>query len=87
MRVKVRPEWVRDEIERGRESWLSERNFRIEIEIYGDYILDCHGQAIDAEPVGLRAAPTGNGSPGGTYRSNFRVERKQRGTQGYDDAA
>jgi len=87
MRVKVRPEWIRDEIERGRESWLSERDFRIEIEIYGDYILDCHGQAIDANQVGLRPAPTGNGSPGGTYRSNFRVERKQRGAQGYDDAA
>ena len=85
MRVKVRPEWIRDEIERGRESWLSERNFRIEIEIYGDYILDCHGQAIDANPVGLRAAPTGNGTPGGTYRSNFRVERKQRA--GSDDTA
>jgi hypothetical protein len=87
MRVKVRPEWVRDEIERGRESWLSERDFRIEIEIYGDYILDCHGQAIDANQVGLRPAPTGNGSPGGTYRSNFRVQRKQRSSSGDDDAA
>jgi len=87
MRVKVRAEWVRDEIERGHESWLSERDFRIEIEIYGDYILDCHGQAIDANQIGLRAAPTGNGSPGGTYRSNFRVEQKRRGTHGHDDAA
>jgi hypothetical protein len=87
MRVKVRPEWIRDEIESGRESWLSERDFRIEIEIYGDYILDCHGQAIDANPVGLRSAPTGNGTPGGTYRSTFRVEHKHRGARGYDDAA
>jgi len=86
MRVRVRPEWIRDEIEYGRESWLSERDFRIEIEIYGDYILDCHGQAIDANPVGLRPAPTGNGSPGGTYRSTFRVEHKHRGHR-RDDAA
>jgi hypothetical protein len=77
MRVLVRPEWVRDEIERGRESWLSERSFRIHIEIYGDFILDCNGQSIDANPVGRRPAPTGNGTPGGTYRSSFRVERKR----------
>ena len=87
MRVKVRPEWIRDEIEYGRESWLSQRDFRIEIEIYGDYILDCHGQAIDANPVGLRSAPTGNGSPGGTFRSTFRVEHKHRGAHRPDDAA
>jgi hypothetical protein len=78
MRVIVRPEWVGDEIAPRRDSWLSERDFRIEIEIYGDYILDCHAQAIDAEPVGRRPAPTGNGSPGGTYRSTFRVKHKDR---------
>jgi hypothetical protein len=85
MRFVVRSEWIRDEIERGRESWLSERNFRIEIEIHGDLILDCHEQAVDANAVGLRPTPTGNGTPGGTYLSNFRVERK-RSDRSYDAA-
>ena len=78
MRLQVRPEWIRDEIEHGRESWLSERNFRIEITIRGDLILDCHEQAVDANAVGLRPSPTGNGTPGGTFVSNFRVHFKKR---------
>jgi hypothetical protein len=86
MRVLVRPRWVKDEVEKGGESWLGERQFRIEVEIYGDYILDCHGQAIDANAVGLRPVPTGNGTPGGTYRSNFRVEPQQRPGRDRDEA-
>jgi hypothetical protein len=46
---------------------------RVEIEVRGDYIVDCNGQAVDANPVGLRAAPSGNGTPGGTYVSTFSV--------------
>jgi hypothetical protein len=85
MRVLVRPRWVKDEVQKGGESWLGERRFRIEIEVYGDFILDCHGQAVDANPVGLRAAPTGNGTPGGTYRSNFRVEPQPGSGRDRDD--
>lgn len=62
------------------EKWLTEmmRETRpdfvgIEIEVYGDFIADCNGRTIDANPVGLSAVPTGNGTPGGTYRSGFRI--------------
>ena len=45
----------------------------VEIEVHGDYIIDCNGQAVDANAVGLVPAPTGNGTPGGTFLSNFHV--------------
>lgn len=45
----------------------------VEIEIRGDYLIDCNGQAVDANPVGTRATPSGNGTPGGTYLSTFVV--------------
>jgi hypothetical protein len=45
----------------------------VEIEVRGDYIVDCNGQTVDANAAGLRAAPTGNGTPGGTFLSTFRV--------------
>jgi hypothetical protein len=76
MRLVVRPRWIRDEIEQGGQSWLTDREFTVEIEIRGDLILDCHNQAIDADSIGLRAAPSGNGTPGGTYISCFHVEKK-----------
>ena len=38
----------------------------VEIEVRGDFILDCNGQPVDANAVGRAAAPTGNGTPGGT---------------------
>ena len=76
MSFVVRPRWVRDEIEPGGQSWLTDREFTVEIEIRGDLILDCHGLALDADAIGLRAAPSGNGTPGGTYLSCFHVEKK-----------
>jgi hypothetical protein len=48
----------------------------VEIEIRGDLILDCNGQAVDANAIGLSAAPTGNGTPGGTHLSTFRVRKR-----------
>ncbi|MBU8974528.1 hypothetical protein JI752_000090 [Lysobacter sp. MMG2] len=45
----------------------------VEIAVFGDFIIDCNGQAVDANAVGLLPAPTGNGTPGGTFHSNFRV--------------
>jgi hypothetical protein len=48
----------------------------VEIEIHGDYILDCNGQAVDANAHGRLPMPTGNGTPGGTFRSNFVVEKR-----------
>ena len=57
----------------------------ITIEVRGDYILDCNGQAVDANAHGFalhghdceKVKPSGNGAPGGTLVSVFRVERAQ----------
>ncbi|MCV9961725.1 hypothetical protein OIU34_07395 [Pararhizobium sp. BT-229] len=85
IRVAVAKRWVRDEIEMDGESYLNERDFVVEIEIRGDLILDCSGQAVDANSIGLQAAPTGNGTPGGTYFSTFKVMRMTRPAQTGDD--
>ena len=77
LQIYVDPDWVNDEIS-GNSSWLTWDVFEIEIELYGDGILDCHRLAIDGEAIGIDAVPSGNGSPGGTYRSCFRVEPKPR---------
>jgi len=45
----------------------------VEIAVFGDFIVDCNGQTVDANAVGLSPVPTGNGTPGGTFHSNFRV--------------
>jgi hypothetical protein len=53
----------------------------VRIEVYGDFILDCHGQAVDANARGFalqeddygNTTPSGNGTPGGTLESVFRV--------------
>jgi hypothetical protein len=45
----------------------------VELEVRGDFILDCNGQPVDADAVGRLAAPTGNGSPGGRFLSTFQV--------------
>lgn len=65
-------EWVLDELKSKRSIFRNE-NSLVEIEVRGDFILDCNGQAVDANAVGLRPAPTGNGTPGGTFRSTFTV--------------
>ena len=54
------------------------------IEVRGDFILDCQGQAVDANARGFalrgprceEVRPSGNGTPGGTLVSVFRVERQ-----------
>ena len=47
--------------------------FRVEIEVRGDFIVDCVGQTVDANPQGLNKLPTGNHTPGGTFLSTFLV--------------
>ena len=51
----------------------------VHIEVRGDYILDCRGQPIDANANGFKPAEektvSGNGTPGGTFLSIFRVEK------------
>jgi len=49
----------------------------VELEIRGDFILDCNGQPVDADAVGRVPAPSGNGSPGGTFLSTFPVAPRE----------
>lgn len=54
----------------------------VEIFVHGDFILDCRGQPIDANARGLAlgpydASPGGNGTPGGSLRSAFRVRARR----------
>jgi hypothetical protein len=65
--------WVEDGV-RGRRSLFLGSETWIEIEVRGDFIVDCNGQTVDANALGLSSGPTGNGSPGGTFISTFRVE-------------
>jgi hypothetical protein len=58
----------------------------VEVEVRGDFILDCNGQAIDAEAIGLSTDRTGNGAPGGTFTSSFRVKQALPTPQGTYDA-
>jgi hypothetical protein len=76
LRVKVKPRWIRDELDRDDESWLTERQFEVEVTIMGDTILDCHDHGIDANVRGKTVVPSGNGTPGGTFVSSFRVSPK-----------
>jgi hypothetical protein len=59
----------------------------VEIEICGDFILDCNSQAIDANAHGLSPNPTGNGVPGGTFRSTFPVGPRPRSGYPASDAS
>lgn len=69
--------WVEDGV-RGRRSLFLESETRVELEVRGDFIIDCNGQRIDANAVGHSPfLPTGNGTPGGTFLSTFRVAPKQ----------
>ncbi|MCC6966076.1 MAG: hypothetical protein IT391_07305 [Nitrospira sp.] len=64
--------WGRDVVE-GWSEFL-DRETRVEVEVRGDFIIDCNGQPVDANAVGVISHPTGNGSPGGTFMSTFRVK-------------
>lgn len=66
--------WLHDAVHDN--SRFEQYTTRIEITVRGDYLLDCNGQAVDANARGRSAAPTGNGVPGDTYVSTFQVERK-----------
>jgi hypothetical protein len=75
--VVVRTRWAKDAIFGSETRFDSVHGARVEIEVRGDFILDCNGQAVDANAIGLLAAPTGNGTPGGTYLSTFRVRKRE----------
>lgn len=59
----------------------------VELEVFGDFITDCAGLQLDAETRGLAAVPSGNGAPGGTYRSTFRVASRRPGKDKYEQGA
>jgi hypothetical protein len=65
--------WLEDGVRGRRSLFLDCDTLRVEIEVRGDFIVDCNGQAVDANASGLSPAPTGNGTPGGTFLSTFRV--------------
>jgi len=77
----VDPDWISEM--RSRPSVFRYEGATVEIEFYGDYVLDCHGQAVDANARGYALAKrtgiadeaSGNGTPGGTFRSVFRIDR------------
>lgn len=68
--------WVDDATE-SRKTIFNQDEALVEIEIRGDFIVDCNGQTVDANAVGLSPYPTGNGAPGGTFCSSFRVEARE----------
>jgi len=74
--IVVDGEWVEEKIKGTPEDIFRRPDLpvHVEIEIRGDYILDCCGRALDANARGLVAAPGGNGTPGGTLLSRFWVE-------------
>ena len=65
--------WLYDAV-KGEKTIFDEDPTTVEIEIRGDFIVDCNGQTVDANASGLLPAPTGNGTPGGTFFSSFRVQ-------------
>jgi len=67
--VVVDGAWVEDGL-RGRRSIFIDTESWVEIEIRGDLIDDCNGQKVDAN---------GNGTPGGTFLSSFRVGARDKG--------
>jgi hypothetical protein len=68
--------WLLDAV-RSKASIFHDHEARVEVEVRGDFILDCNGQAVDAEAIGRSPQPTGNGAPGGTFLSTFRVARSE----------
>jgi hypothetical protein len=76
-RIVLRWGWYNDEVSpQCTESWFEDESIAIEIEIRGDLIRDCNDIAVDANPRGEYGVPTGNGTPGGTFVSAFRVAKK-----------
>ena len=64
--------WVEDGV-RGRRSIFIGSPTWVEIEVRGDFILDCNGKPVDANAIGFSPGPTGNGKPGDSFISTFRV--------------
>jgi hypothetical protein len=64
--------WVEDGV-RGRRNIFMGSETRVELEVRGDFIIDCNGQAVDANAAGTATDRMGNGTPGGAFLSTFLV--------------
>jgi hypothetical protein len=73
--MMVDSDWVDDAV-RARHSVFADDATSVEIEVLGDYMVDCNGQTVDANAAGLIAAPTGKGVPGDRLISKFAVEAR-----------
>jgi hypothetical protein len=71
--IGVNPDWIADGL-LGRHTIFQAGQTSIEIEVRGDFIVDCNGQTVDANAFGLSPGPSGNGTPGGTFLSTFVVD-------------
>lgn len=78
--------WLYDAV-KGSKTIFDEDPVTVEIEIRGDLIVDCNGQTVDANAHGLFPAPTGNGTPGGTFLSSFQVQPRFPEYRVADDSA
>jgi hypothetical protein len=78
--IVVHQDWVYDEIAGNKSEFRvdDDREYYpfLEIEIFGDLLEDCRNVRVDANSDGPAIVPTGNGTPGGTCRSVFRVTPK-----------
>lgn len=71
-RLVVDGSWIEDGV-RGRRSLFNSGETWVEIEFRGDLVVDCNDQTIDVNSHGLSTDTTGNGTPGGTLFSSFKV--------------
>lgn len=77
----VEKDWVEDLTCHG--SRVRKQGAVVQIEVRGDFILDCHGQPVDANACGFAlqgrgdaVSPSGNGTPGGVLISVFTVAKE-----------
>jgi hypothetical protein len=63
---------IDDDLLTGRENIAGEI---LKITLHCDFILDCHGRPVDGDHLRGKT-PTGNGAPGGTFLSWFRIEER-----------
>jgi len=68
--------WVEDALRGAAGVFFNDTS--VEIEVRGDFILDCNGQPVDANAVGPSVLHgTGNGTPGGTLLSPIPVGKRK----------
>lgn len=73
--IGVESAWITEEV-KAKSSAMNGGGFAVEIEIRCDLIEDCSGVPVDGNARGMGLVPSGNGTPGGTHFSCFRVATK-----------